>query len=134
MADPAKSCCNSNKVFNTLTTDSAIPCDTNSHTQFSDENSGEDHLHDTSLEDKNIERKEPPLNEKLTKVFQDLIWNNTKPEKVENLLKSVLPAENVEGLEQNKARIEIWRTMSHKTKSADLKLQNMQLLCKSPFQ
>ena len=43
----------------------------------------------------NIEGKGPHLNQKLTKNFQDLIWNNTKPEKIENLLKSVLPQENI---------------------------------------
>ena len=51
------------------------------------------------MEYENIEKKVPPLNEKLTKIFRDLIWNNTKPEKIENLLKRVLPPENIEGLE-----------------------------------
>ena len=86
-------------------------------------NSDEDYLNNISLKYENIERKGPPLNEKLTKNFQDLIWNNTKPEKIENLLKSVLPPENIEGLEPNKVNIEIWRTISYQTKSADLKLQ-----------
>ena len=67
----------------------------------------------------------------MTKIFQDLIWNNTKPEKIENLLKSVLPPENIEGLEPNK--VENWRTISHQTKSADLKLQNMQALVQKSF-
>ena len=133
VADPAKSCCSSNTVSNTLTADSAIPCDTNSDTQCANENSDEDYLNDISLEYENIERKGPPLNQKLTKIFQDLIWNNTKPEKIENLLKSVLPPENIEGLEPNKVNIEIWRTISHQTKSADLKLQNMQALVQKSF-
>ena len=77
----------------------------------------------TSLEYENLERKGPLLNEKLTKMFQDLIWKNTKPEEIENLLRSVLPLENIEGLEPNKANTEIWRTISHQTKLADLKLQ-----------
>ena len=102
-------------------------------TQYAHENSDEDYLNDISLEYKNIERKWSPLNEKLTKNFQDLIWNNTKPEKVENLLKSVLPPENSEGLEPNKVNIEIWKTISHQTKSADLKLQNMQALVQRSF-
>ena len=34
VADPAKSCCSSNTVSNTLTADSAIPCDTNSDTDY----------------------------------------------------------------------------------------------------
>ena len=44
----------------------------------------------------NTEGKGPPLNQKLTKIFQDLIWSKTKPEKIESLLKSVLPPENIE--------------------------------------
>ena len=44
------------------------------------------------------------------------------PETIENLLKSVLPPENIEGLEPNKVNIEIWRTISHQTKSADLEI------------
>ena len=125
VADPAKNCCSSNTVSKTFTADSAIPCYTNSDTQCANENSDEDYLNDFSLDYENMERKGPPLNQKLTKIFQDLIWNNTKPEKIENLLKSVLPPENIEGLEPNKVNIEIWRTISHQTKSADLKLQNM---------
>ena len=82
VADPVKSCCSSNTVSNTLTADSAIPCDTNSDTQCANENSDEDYLNDISLEYENIERKGPPLNQKLTKIFQDLIWNNAKPEKM----------------------------------------------------
>ena len=35
--DPAKSCCSFNNVSNTLTADSAIPCDTNSGTQCANE-------------------------------------------------------------------------------------------------
>ena len=79
----------------------------------------------TLLEYENLERKGPLLNEKLTKIFQDLIWNNTKPEEIENLLRSVLPSENIEGLEPNKANTEIWRTISYHTKLADLKLQKV---------
>ena len=60
-------------------------------------------------------------------------WNNTKPEKIENLLKSVLSPENIEGLEPNKVNTEIWRTISHQTKSADLKLQNMEALLQKSF-
>ena len=81
--DAAKSCCSSNKVSNTLAADSANEC--------ANEKSGEDYLNDISLKYENIEKMGPPLNEKLTKIFQDLIWNKTKPEKIENLLKSVYP-------------------------------------------
>ena len=133
VGDPAKSCSSSNNVSNTLTADSRISCDTNRGTQCANENSDEDYLNEISLEYENIERKGPPLNEKLTKSFQDLISNNTKPEKNQNLLKSVLPPEHIEGLEPNKVNIEMWRTISYQTKSADLKLQNMQALVQKSF-
>ena len=77
-ADHAKSCCSSITVSNTLTVDSAILCDT----QWANEKSGKNYLNDISLEYENIARKWPPLNQKLTKIFQDLIWNNTKPKKL----------------------------------------------------
>ena len=62
VTDLAKSCCSSNTVSNTLTADSAIPCDTNSDTQCANENSDEGYLNDISLEYENIERKGLPLN------------------------------------------------------------------------
>ena len=133
VADRAKSCYSSKNVSNTLTADSAIPCDINSGIQCANENSDEDYLNHILLEYENTERRESPLNEKLTKTFQDLIWNNAKPEKIEYLLKSVLSSENIEGLEPNKVNIEIWRTISHQTKSVDLKLQNMQALEQKSF-
>ena len=80
--DPAKSRCRSSNVSNTLIADSAIPYDTNSGTECANKNSDEDYLNNISLEYENIERKGPPLNEKLTRIFQDLIWNKTKPEKI----------------------------------------------------
>ena len=94
MVDLAKGC-SSNNVSNTLTADSAITCDTSSGTQCASKNSDEDYW------------KEPPLNEKLTKIFQGLFWNNTKPEKIGNLLENALLSENIEVLEPNKVNIEI---------------------------
>ena len=73
VAEPVKSCYSLNNVSNTLIGDSAISYDPNSGTQFTNENSDEDYLNDISLEYENIERKSPPLNEKLAKNFQDLI-------------------------------------------------------------
>ena len=43
------------------------------------------------------------------------------------------PPENFEGLEPNKVNIAIWRTILHQTKSANLKLQNMQALVQKSF-
>ena len=50
VADPAKSCCSSNNVSNTLIAESAIPYDSNSATQCANENKDEDYLNDISLE------------------------------------------------------------------------------------
>ena len=116
-----------------MITDSAIPYDTNSGTECANENSDEDYLNNISLEYENIERKGPSLNEKLTRIFQDLIWNKTKPEKIKNFLNSVLPPDNIEGLEPSKVNIEIWRTISHQTKSADLKFHNMKALVQKSY-
>ena len=56
VADPAKSCCSSNNVSNILTANSAIPCDTNSGTQYANENGDENYLNYILLEYENIER------------------------------------------------------------------------------
>ena len=60
VAEPAKSCCSSNTVSNTLTVDSAIPCDTNSDTQCANEKSDEDYLNDISLEYENTKERDLP--------------------------------------------------------------------------
>ena len=69
MANPAKRCCSSNNVSNTLIADSAFPYDTNSGTQRVNENNDWDYLTDVSMEYENIERKGPTLNEKLIEIF-----------------------------------------------------------------
>ena len=80
-----------------MTADSAIPCDTNSVTQCANENSVEDYLNDISLEYENIERKQPPWMKNWQKLFK--IWfGATQNLKKLNLLNSVLPLENKEGL------------------------------------
>ena len=38
-----------------------------------------------------MSKKGSLLKKKLTNIFQDLTWSNTKPDKIENLLKNVLP-------------------------------------------
>ena len=70
MVDPAESCCISNKVSNTLTADSAIPCDTNSGTQCANGNSDENYLNNISLEYENIERKGASLEWNWQKIFK----------------------------------------------------------------
>ena len=72
MEDPAKSC-SFNIASNILTADSAIACGNRSNTYCANENSDEDYLNIISLEYESIEKKEPPLNGKPTKTFQDLI-------------------------------------------------------------
>ena len=47
-------------------------------------------------------KKGPPLNENIAKLFQNL-------QKFENLLKKVLPPDNINGLEANKVNSEIWQ-------------------------
>ena len=67
--------------------------------------------------------------EKLINIFQDLTWNNTKPDKIENLSKNVLPWGNIDGLEPSNVNIDFWGTISHQTKSVHLNMQ-----AKSPLQ
>ena len=60
--------------------------------------------------------------------FKNLVYNDISVEKLENLLKEVLPPENLDGLEANKVNSEIRRKIAHQTKSLDLKSQNLQKL------
>ena len=48
------------------------------------------------------EERGPPLNENIAKLVQNLVYNDINVEKLENLLKEVLPPENINGLEVNK--------------------------------
>ena len=57
--------------------------------------------------------------------FKNLVYNDISVEKLENLLKEVLPPENLDGLEANKVNSEIRRKIAHQTKSLDLKSQNL---------
>ena len=43
-----------------------------------------------------------PVNENIAKLFQNFVYNDINVEKLENLLKEVLPPENINGLEVNK--------------------------------
>ena len=60
------------------------------------------------------EEKGFPIHKKLEKILQDLLWGAVKKENLEKIVKDVNP--------------EIWRKFSHKTKSVDLRLQEIQKL------
>ena len=75
-----------------------------------------------------MKKRGPSVNENIAKLFQNFVYNNINIEKLENLLKEVLPPENITGLEANKMTSEIWQQIAHQTKSFDLKLQNLQKL------
>ena len=70
----------------------------------------------------------PPVNEKLCKIFQDLIWGIHKEEEMKDVSVNILAPSNIKGLQVNRVNPEIWREMSHETKTNDLKLQRLQAL------
>ena len=70
----------------------------------------------------------PPVNEELCKIFQDLIWGIHKEEKMKDVSENILAPSNIKGLQVNRVNPEIWREMSHETKTNDLKLQRLQAL------
>ena len=70
MADHAKNGCSSNCVSKTLSSGSAMPCDTNSGTHCANENSDEDYLNEISLEYENIKRQGPPWMKNSQKSFK----------------------------------------------------------------
>ena len=59
----------------------------------------------------------PPINEKLTNIFQDLTYGIFKVEKLEKLLNDIASPENMEGLEVNKVNDDVWTKIAHKTKT-----------------
>ena len=71
----------------------------------------------------------PPVNEKSCKIFQELIWGIHKEgKKMKDLSENTLAPSNIKGLQVNRVNTEIWREMSHVTKTKYLKLQNLQAL------
>ena len=70
--------------------------------------------------------KGPAVQEKLAKIFQDLVQGIHKEEKLNSLIDSINPPCNVEGLEVTKVNTEVWRRMSRTAWSNDLKLQKLQ--------
>ena len=73
-------------------------------------------------------REGTPIHKKLEKILQDLLWGLFKKEKLEKVVMDTLPRENLENLERTLVNPEIWRKISHKTKSIDLRLQEIQKL------
>ena len=68
----------------------------------------------------------PPIHKKLEKILQDLLWGVFKKEKLEKVVMDTLPA--TKNLEKTLVNPEMWRKISHKTKSVDLRLQEIQKL------
>ena len=93
----------------------------------------DDYLDDITQEVTHQEKRGPPINEKIVKIFQNMAWGIHKEEKYSELLKDILAPENIEGLEPNKVNAEVWRVMSHKTKSTDVKMQAIQNLLQKVF-
>ena len=62
-----------------------------------------------------------------------MAFGSHKDEKYQTLVQDTDPPENLEGLEPNKVNVEVWRTMTHKTKSHDVKLQAIQGLLHKTF-
>lgn len=93
----------------------------------------EDYLGDISNDVTHQEKRGPPLNDKICKILQDMANSVHKEDKFQALMKETCPPENLEGLETNKVNVEVWRTISHKLKSADMKLQNIQSIIHKAF-
>ena len=66
------------------------------------------------------------IHKKIENILQDILWGVFKKEKLEKVVMDVLPQKNLENLERTFS--EIWRKISHKAKSVDLRLQQIQKL------
>ena len=73
-------------------------------------------------------RGDRPFIKKQKKKLQKLLWGVFKKEKLEMVVMDTLFPKNLENLEKALANSEIWRKTSHKTKSVDLRLQEVQKL------
>ena len=84
-------------------------------------------LQDLTQEFECQEERGPPIYKKLEKNLQDLMWGVFKKERLEKIVMDTLPAKKkLENLEKTLVNPEIWRRISHKTKSVDLRLQKIQ--------
>ena len=64
----------------------------------------------------------PSIHKKLLKTSQNLLWGVFKKEKLEKVVMYTLTPKNLENVEKTLVNPEIWRKISHKTKSVDLRL------------
>ena len=85
-------------------------------------------LQDLTQEFECQEERGPPIHKELEKNLQDLLWGVFKKEKFEKVVMDTLTPKNLENLERTLVNPEIWRKISHKTKSIDLRLQEIQKL------
>ena len=69
--------------------------------------------------------RRPPIHKKLEQILQDLLWGVLKKEKLEIVVMDTLPPKKLENLDKTLVNPEIWRKVSHKTKSVELKLQEI---------
>ena len=100
--------------------------------QMTDSVESDEILADICQEYKTGDEKGPPINEKLCKILQDLIWGVYKKEKLDQILKENIPPSNLKNLDIPPVNIEIWSRMNHNAKTNDLRLQSIQgLLLKS---
>ena len=73
-----------------------------------------------------IEAKGPLVDENFLKYFQDLISDVCKKEKLNLVLENSISPENLESFQITNVNLKIWRKLSHKVKTFDMKLQTLQ--------
>ena len=85
-------------------------------------------LQDLTQEFECQEQRGAPIHKKLEKNLQGIMWGVFKKEKLEKVVLDTLPHKSLENLEKTLVNSEIWRKVSYKTKSVDLRLQEIQKL------
>ena len=92
----------------------------------------DERLQEVSQEFGKTDIKGPPINEKLTKIFEDLTYGIFKEKTLGKLLNDITSPENIEGLEVTKVNKEVWGKVPHKTKTFDIRFPHLQdLILKS---
>ena len=77
--------------------------------------------------DKKVVQKEPPIDQRVANVFQDLAWGSFKQEKWDQVISDTIPPENLESLDVTKVNKEVWLKIFHGTKSFDLRFKNSKI-------